>query len=735
MKEKQLQRETHCGMDFFYCGDEEGHYNSVALMPSTADSSETAMFFQPFSAPPFQLAIASRAHGTCYSLINGATTLPKEMVLQDIITHDNVKQLVYFHPALGLKVTVNMEFVPGCHVVRQICEVENLSDQPHILTHFSSACMEGVGGSGILPWYHDDKMYIHYTKSFGQAENQWFCEPVRRLGLYPSSVHPSAGTAKFLSIGSRSFGQHAPMAVLENRETSEVWFFQMETSTSWFFEIGNRNASVDPRGSFFIHTTTADERYLGFTKKLNRHEKYCSMPVAYGTAKGGFEEAVRELTRYRRSRLKKSVSLAQGMPVVFNDYMNCLWAEPTAKKLIPLIDAAAENGAEVFCIDAGWYCKPGDINNSLGDWEPCEELFGQNGFSGILQYIRSRGMLPGCWLEIESCGENSRLAKMPEYWFIHRNGSRVQDNPRLYLDFTVQEVKDHMMNVISRLYSMGIRYVKNDYNGCISVGTDFDGKTSPCDGAHDYFRSIYRFWDDVTMRFPGLIIENCSSGALRQDYGILSRCHLQSTSDQEIYYKYPFIISGSLATLLPEQSGIWAYPYPLLFNEREHADILNSSEYLDTKRDGEETIFNMVNGMCGVLTLSGHPECADPVNRELIQQAVAIYKSNREFIAQSFVTYPRGTASLDHMTGYVVLGLTDDNMSKMLLYVWRNRGDDDYCTIPLPADKPVLRLRQLYPQKDGFETEFYYSANRRSLTVHYEKPVMARIFEIIFEEK
>ena len=43
------------------------------------------------------------------------------------------------------------------------------------------------------------------------------------------------------------------------------------------------------------------------------------------------------------------------MPIIFNDYMNCLWGNPTTEKEFPLIDAAAETGCEYFVIDCGWY--------------------------------------------------------------------------------------------------------------------------------------------------------------------------------------------------------------------------------------------------------------------------------------------------------------------------------------------------------------------------------------------
>ena len=74
-------------------------------------------------------------------------------------------------------------------------------------------------------------------------------------------------------------------------------------------------------------------------------------------------------------------------PAAFNDYMNCLWALPNREKLIPLIDAAAESGAELFCMDDGWQL------DSLGTWSINDEKYGEDGLSGIVKYIQSKGVL------------------------------------------------------------------------------------------------------------------------------------------------------------------------------------------------------------------------------------------------------------------------------------------------------------------------------------------------------
>lgn len=83
-------------------------------------------------------------------------------------------------------------------------------------------------------------------------------------------------------------------------------------------------------------------------------ETFLTVPVSVGTAAGGFDEAMGELTKYRRA-IRRVNDDNENLKVIFNDYMNCLFGDPTTEKEIPLIDKAAEAGCEYFCIDAGWY--------------------------------------------------------------------------------------------------------------------------------------------------------------------------------------------------------------------------------------------------------------------------------------------------------------------------------------------------------------------------------------------
>lgn len=45
--------------------------------------------------------------------------------------------------------------------------------------------------------------------------------------------------------------------------------------------------------------------------------------------------------------------------------------------------------------------------------------------------------------------------------------------------------------------------------------------------------AFYNFIDKIREKYKDLVMENCGSGAMRSDGGIMPHFHLLSTSDQE----------------------------------------------------------------------------------------------------------------------------------------------------------------------------------------------------------
>lgn len=680
--------------------------------------------------PNFQLGIAGVPYGFLPGLTQGYSTLPLEMNMENMEKSDEKILFTYRHEKTGLIVEVIMDLIPGANVIRQTTIVKNAGTDPVQLNHVSSMFVNGIATDGLIPWHDKNKIRIHYCIQTWNGEGQWRNGTLEELGLYPNSVHPCASSIHFSSIGSWSTGRYLPMAVIEDLETSKVWYLQIETSSNWHFEIGYRGSWENTNGALFVHGDGADERFGGWSKKLLPGESFISVPAAFGCCTGNFNDAIKELTRYRRTVLKPENAWDGECPVFFNDYMNCLWGSPTKDKLIPLIDSASKAGAEGFCIDAGWF---GDLTASwgstLGDWQPSKDRFGECGLKGILDYIRVKGMIPGVWLEMEVCGENSKLGNMPDAWFLMHHGLRVGGGERWFLNFSNPEVRIYIHRIIDNLVSMGVGFIKNDYNLCIGCGDD-SGGGSAADGLLNHIRAFYSFIDELRSRHPQLILENCGSGAMREDYGILSHFHLQSSSDQEIYHNYPSILGGSLAGVLPEQLGIWAYPYPLLFMNMNHTEILTGAEYQESMRDGEQTIFNMVNGLCGNMYLSGHLEVADRANMELIKEGTALYKAERKHLHNGYPIWPIGFTSISEKNSWACVGIANEENTRILLAVWRLDSAEEYIELPIHKWKNrKADVRQLYPKR-GYKVDTCYNAEKGVLAVHMPKPYTARYFEL-----
>ncbi|THF76557.1 glycoside hydrolase family 36 protein [Cohnella fermenti] len=701
--------------------------------------------FQPreLPAPPerryaaaavVQAAAAGVPHGVHPGLASGHSLLAEQLVVSEIEPTDSGLRLHYRHEGLKLRFVADMEFIPGAAVIRQTTTVCNDGDRAVVLTHLSSLILQGIGLGGLGDWAMPGRIKVHYGRQAWSGEGQWLCEDADRLGLYRTSPYSLSHAAHWESRGSWSTGRFLPMVVVEDTQTGTVWYAQAETSSHWHIELGNRHEGASAAkgdDSLYLQIDGASEGFGGWTRTLQPQESFTTIPAAIGCCTGGIEDAVRELTIYRRTRLKPRQAWQEEFPAVFNDYMNCLWADPSPDKLLPLIRRAAELGLEVFCIDAGWFAAPGSYwGSSLGDWQPDGTRFGSEGLPGMVRRIRAAGMIPGVWLELEVCGEQAALAAKPDEWFLRRNGSRVGGGERWFMNFTHPEVRLYLHEAIDRLVAMGVGFIKNDYNGCVGCGDDTLG-ASAADGLIRHARAVYSFLDEARAKHPGLIIEGCASGGMRADYGLLSHVHLVSSSDQEHYAKYPSILGGMLAAVLPEQNGIWAYPYPLLVEHRDRPERLDDADYRQEMADGEQTIFNMVNGLCGNLYLSGRVDKADECNAALIKEAVALYKAERAHIRSSHPIWPLGFRAVADTDNWNSVGLANMQGDRIVLAVWRLDGEEETATLPVRGWAGcTAEVRQIYPAAPDRQAEFGYDSVNGRLRVRLPLRRQARLFEL-----
>lgn len=663
--------------------------------------------------PPFFLCIAGRYDGSSAALTTQGNRLPEEFVFMGEREENGAFCLRYAHGETGLEVECVFEKIESAGILRQTNLIRNCGNHSVTVTHFSSGLLNGIA-------IHPSRgatcgAKLHYIRQNWEGEGQIETQTVEEAGIERVSTHPITGAFHLSSKGGYTTGRYYPQVFLEDAN-GQLWFIGLESEGNWHLECGYlTDYDGDPKGEgFYLEADELSLRHNDSWHTLAPGESLRAAPAYFGCA-ADWDEAAAGLAAYRR----RNTVVSAESPLVFNDYMNCLWGDPTEEKMLPLIDRAAELGAEIYCTDAGWYSY-GSWGDVLGDWEPADQRFGERKFSGIISYIRQKGMLAGCWMEMEVCGEHSELYRKPDDWFLTRFGKRIGGGSRVFLNMTSPHVREYLTGKVERLYRMGVRYIKNDYNDCPGNGCSLE--ECPAEGIAANHRAAMAFYGELQRRFPGLMIENCGSGAMRCDEGTLRYFTLQSTSDQEYYMLYPSIVQGMGLMVAPDKMGIWAYPFPQIF-ERRGDDGIFTNEYMCDMQDGEQTIFNMVTALCGVPYLSGRIDKADDANFAFIHEGTDFYLENREFLHRAHPVYPIGFASISDSVSPIAYGLTDGK--ELLLAVWRREGPSE-TVVDLAKYFQYPQVRLAYPMTRA--TDFSLDKNR--LTVKLPKPNTARMFRI-----
>ncbi|MDO4943802.1 MAG: alpha-galactosidase [Ruminococcus sp.] len=601
----------------------------------------------------------------------------------------------------GLETVSHLQFYTGTSAVRSWTVVTNNGSETQTVEYVSSFALTGIEKEGLRS--QDEKLKIGICHNSWQRELQWQFYTLEQVGLGMAQSLDYQHSSKVLgvtNVGNWSAKEYIPMGYLENTETGSALVWQIENNGSWHWEIS------DQEGHLYLQLAGPSEIESHWCKNLKQGESVTSVPCAICAVSGGFDEAIGELTKYRRIIRRKNADNKK-LAVIFNDYMNCLWGDPTAEKEFPLIDAAAEAGCEYFCIDAGWYAD-GFWWDWVGEWQESKKRF-PNGLREVTDYIRKKGLIPGVWLEIEVMGIKCPLAdKLPDDWFFTRHGKRVYDRSRYQLDFRNPEVREHCDEVIDRLVNTyGVGYIKMDYNIEPGIGTEHNADSFG-DGLLEHQRAYIAWLDGVFERHPQLIIENCSSGGLRMDYAMLSRYSIQSTSDQDDYKRYCTIAANSPSALCPEQSAIWSYPM--------------------TSGDREEVVFNMVNAMLLRIHQSGHLGYIEPERKALVKEALDVYKKIRGDIKTALPFWSLGLSKFSDE--WVSLGLKCEG--KAYLAVWRRESARDTCELPVAFLKGrEVKIECIYPSFS--EDKFAFNKNTGAVTVRLEKQYTARLFKLSWE--
>jgi len=180
---------------------------------------------------------------------------------------------------------------------------------------------------------------------------------------------------------------------------------------------------------------------------------------------------------------------------------------------------------ELFWLDAGWYTGCGSFKENggwwqnVGNWSVDKERF-PHGLKAVSDAVHETGAKFMVWFEPERVRQGTQVYREHPEWLL-----KLQGNDNYLFDLGNTDARIWITNLISGIIkNEGIDYYRQDFNmDPYPYWSAYD--TPGRIGMHEikHIEGLYAFWDSLLVRFPELLIDNCSSGGRRIDLETTSR--------------------------------------------------------------------------------------------------------------------------------------------------------------------------------------------------------------------
>jgi len=442
--------------------------------------------------------------------------------------------LLLHHSRKPVQLTITTQ-ASGHGFFRRTMTITNTSpDTPLSLTAITPLCGILWSGSDALRDHLRDNSVAPF--SLGHfADLEWGHE-----GNFAWQDLPLNTEIAYASRRGRS-GHNHPFMLLRNNIYGGYFLLQLGWSGNW-----KTSAFCDYAawGSSALHFTVAPTAPAPM-RVISPGETISAPDVHFGLNHEDFDAIIQRLHAYQQEHVLYQVGDGR-QPIIYNHW-GYMEHELNETRLIEEIDIAREIGAELFMVDAGWFGNYGaSWAATTGDWQAGDRL--PNDLFPVFDYARQHGMGCGLWVEIESAGMESKLAKSHPEWFIARYGHPIER----ILDLAKPAVQEYVESNILRLIDRyQLEMFRLDYNVDAWEGgfNDVHGRQENTLWRHQ--EVIYSIFDRVKQRYPALQLENCSSGGGRTDVGIVSRFTTTWISDWMHMPRTVRILNGMSMVLPP----------------------------------------------------------------------------------------------------------------------------------------------------------------------------------------
>ncbi len=357
------------------------------------------------------------------------------------------------------------------------------------------------------------------------------------------------GRLELESDAGRSSRLFHPWFALQ-RSSGEVFSASLAWSGNWIFRF-------EPLGQAGFRTS-GGLLDRGFEKVLQPGESV-EAPRAVLVLGRDLNQVSQQYAAVGRKHWYPENALSRLMPVEWNHWWPYEDVEINEVVFAENIAEAARMGFEICTLDAGWF-GPADAETHWydyrGDWALVNSQRFPGGIRPLADLAHAHGMRFGIWCEIEALGVRANLAQEHPDFVALRGGRRLG-----YVCFGNPAVQEWAYQILRHLIvDYQADWIKLDFNLDPELGCDrSDHGHQAGDGLYEHYRGYYRTLARIRAEFPEVYLENCSSGGLRIDLGIMRQTHGTFLSDPDWPVHDLQIFWGASTMLAAERLLHWPY--------------------------------------------------------------------------------------------------------------------------------------------------------------------------------
>lgn len=328
------------------------------------------------------------------------------------------------------------------------------------------------------------------------------------------------------------------------------------------------------------------------------------------------------------------------------------------KGMFQMMEDIKEMGGELFVMDDGWFgdkYQRNDDKSTLGDWMVDRKKL-PGGIKPLVDKAKSLGIHFGIWIEPESANTISEFYEKHPDWVLQEKGRELKQGrggTQVLLDMCNPKVQDFVFKLVDNLMTENpdIAYIKWDANCSLqNYGSTYLPAQKQSHIYIEYHRGLLKTLERIRAKYPQLVIQDCSSGGGRVNYGLLPYFEEFWPSDNNDPFQRVFIQWGT------------SYFFP----SNAMAQHIAHSPYWNTGRTSPIKYRTDV-AMSGRLGIELQPANMTPEEREQTKRAISDYKRIRD-IVQLGNLYRLVSPYEENLSSFLY---TNDSKDRVVLFAHR----------------------------------------------------------------